>query len=296
MISVIGDVMIDKYIYGTSYRQSPECSTAPVVVVTSKEEMIGGAGNTAINIYNLNAPVRLYCAVGYDGHVRNMLSGLSMRYTTSINRSVDIIKTRVYNNGNYIARLDAEKPVEHNEAKLVDNLFDDTPELIVISDYGKGTISNPKDIIERAKKLNIRVLVDTKSNLSDFKGAFLLKPNLKEFFEWTGIDMPEDTDTAINLLNYQLLKSAIEQLKVNNLIITCGDKGCIHVDDQGSKMYPALPIKAIDVTGAGDSFIAGMAVALYEGKGIKRSIEFANRVASISVTKKGTQHVARNEI
>ena len=73
MISVIGDVMIDKYIYGTSYRQSPECSTAPVVVVTSKEEMIGGAGNTAINIYNLNAPVRLYCSVGYDGNVRNTL-------------------------------------------------------------------------------------------------------------------------------------------------------------------------------------------------------------------------------
>jgi D-beta-D-heptose 7-phosphate kinase/D-beta-D-heptose 1-phosphate adenosyltransferase len=296
MISVIGDVMIDKYIYGTSYRQSPECSTAPVVVVTSKEEMIGGAGNTAINIYNLNAPVRLYCSVGYDGNVRNMLSGLSMRYTTSVNRSLDIIKTRIYNNGYYIARLDAEKPVEHNEGKLVDNLFDDSPSLIVVSDYGKGTVSNPKAIIERAKKLNIRVLVDTKSNLSDFKGAFLIKPNLKEFFEWAGIDMPEDTDTAINRLNYPLLKSAIEQLKVDNLIITCGDKGCIHIDNQVSKMYPALPIKAIDVTGAGDSFIAGLAVALYEGKGIKRSIEFANRVASISVTKKGTQHVARNEI
>jgi ribokinase len=138
--------------------------------------------------------------------------------------------------------------------------------------------------------------VDSKSNLYDFKGATVIKPNLKEFFEWAGIVQPKNPDDAITKLHKGLLTSALKELEVDNLIITVGELGCIHVSESSMDMYPALSIKAVDVTGAGDSFIAALAVAMSEGKSIKRSIQFANRVASIAVTKKGTQYVTRNEV
>jgi ribokinase len=110
------------------------------------------------------------------------------------------------------------------------------------------------------------------------------------------MDLPNDVYEATNKLHRGLLEDAIKQLEVDNLIITLGELGCIHASARSINMYPALPIQAIDVTGAGDTFIAGLAVALSEGKDIKRSIQFANRAASIAVTKKGTQYVERNEV
>ncbi len=296
MIGVIGDVMIDEYIYGSSTRQSPESSEAPVVVLTDKKRVIGGAGNTALNILHLEAEVELFTSCESGGRTENLLSMYDLNYTTTSNKSADIIKTRIYSNGCYIARLDKEEPVVHNEQELVDKLFAKNPSLIVISDYGKRTISNPETIIAKANSLGIKVLVDTKSNLTKYKGAFLIKPNLKEFIEWAGLDLPDDQEEAINKLTNQILNTARAVLEVENLVITIGDQGCIHVDSYGAKKYATLPNKAIDVTGAGDSFIAGLAVALEEGKGIKRAINFANKVASIAVTKKGTHYVKRNEI
>lgn len=296
MIGVIGDIMIDEYIYGSSTRQSPESAQAPVIIATDNKKVLGGAGNTALNILYLGANVELFAACEIGGKTRNLLSMYDLDYTLSTNSSIDIVKTRIYSNGCYIARVDKEKYVVHDEQYLVDALFSKNPELIIISDYDKRTVSNPEQILERARKNNIRVLVDTKSDLSKYKGAFLVKPNLKEFLEWVGLDIPEDQDEAINMLTYQLLTSARDMLKVDNLVITLGAKGCIHVDSYGVKKYATLPNKAIDVTGAGDSFIAGLAVALVEGKGIKRAIDFANKVASIAVTKKGTHYVKRNEI
>lgn len=296
MIGVIGDVMVDEYIYGSSTRQSPESAQAPVIIVTDKKRVIGGAGNTALNILYLDADVELFTSCEHNGRTHNLLSMYDIEYTTTSNLAIDIVKTRVYCNGQYIARIDKEEPVKHNEQELVDKLFQKNPSMIVISDYGKNTVSKPDQIIDRANKLNIKVLVDTKSSLSKYKGAYLIKPNLKEFLEWVGEDIPEDQTEAINKLSYQRLKSAREHLRVDNLVVTLGDQGCIHVDSSTIKKYATLPNKAIDVTGAGDSFIAGLAVALQEGKGIKRSIDFANKVASIAVTKKGTHYVKRNEI
>jgi D-beta-D-heptose 7-phosphate kinase/D-beta-D-heptose 1-phosphate adenosyltransferase len=296
MISVIGDIMIDEYLRGTSIRQSPECAEAPVVLITKQESMLGGAGNTALNISHLGVPSNIFCAVASKGAAVSMLECSGIRYETSCNSNNDIIKTRVYSNGVYIARLDNETPVKHDEQMLINKLFDSNPELIVISDYGKGTITNSKAIIDRANALGIKVLVDTKSNLANFAGAFVIKPNLNEFYDWTGIPMPKDHTDAVNRLSPQILSEAFSRMKVDNLIITIGSMGCLHVDSYGSNIYPALPIKAVDVTGAGDTFIAALAVSIYEGNNIKKAIQFANTAASVSVTKKGTQHVERHEI
>lgn len=296
MIAVIGDIMLDEYIYGSSVRQSPECDLAPVVVINSPIRSIGGAGNTALNIHYLERDVKLYGAISGCSHLPDLLRNSGIKKQININLSPDVVKTRIYSNGQYIARLDIDSKVKHYEQGLVDDMFKDKPEIILISDYGKGTITKPANIIQRAKDIEAITIVDSKSNLYDFKGATVIKPNLKEFFEWAGIEQPKDLDDAINRLHKGLLESAVAELEVDNLIITLGERGCIHVYESGIHMYPALPIKSVDVTGAGDSFIAGLAVAISEGKGFKRAIQFANRVASIAVTKKGTQYVTRKEV
>lgn len=296
MISVIGDIMLDEYIYGSSTRQSPECETAPVVVINSPVRSLGGAGNTALNILHLGGDVKLYCAVHQEGNLFDKLRTSGIPYYTTNNTSADVVKTRIYSNGNYIARLDIESTIRHYEDGLVNELLSDKPAIVLISDYGKGTIKKPKELVARAIEQGALVLVDSKSNLADFRGAYVLKPNLKEFYEYLNIDMPNDNTDALNKLHSGILGDAIKDLNVNNLIITLGSLGCLHVTNQVAKICPALPIQAIDVTGAGDSFIAGLAVSLSEGKDINRAIKFANRAASISVTKKGTQYVERNEI
>ncbi len=296
MISVIGDIMLDEYIYGSTTRQSPECASAPVVVINPPLRALGGAGNTALNIHHLGGDVKLYCAVNHESHLFEKLKTSGLNYFCTNNTSADVVKTRIYSNGNYIARLDIDSTIRHYEASLVASMIDDSPNIILISDYGKGTIKKPQDIISKAKEAGIPVLVDSKSNLSDFRGASVIKPNLKEFFDWLNIEMPEDNTDALNRLHTGILADSIKELQVENLIVTLGDLGCLHISINNTKLYPTLPIKAIDVTGAGDTFIAGLAVALSEGKDIKRSIQFANRAASIAVTKKGTQYVERNEI
>ncbi len=296
MISVIGDIMLDEYIYGSSVRQSPECASAPVVVVASPLRMLGGAGNTALNIYHLDSEVILYSSIEPGGKLDNLRCSIDIPIKYTANKSADTVKTRIYSNGNYIARLDIDNKVKHDESTLVADLFSDNTNLIVISDYGKGTITKPQNIISKAKELDIPILVDSKNNLADFKGATVIKPNIKEFFDWLGWQQPNDADEALNRLDIKTLESVLKELEVKHLIITLGDKGCLLVDEYSVKVYPALPIKAIDVTGAGDTFIAALAVAMSEGKDIKRAIQFANRAASIAVTKKGTQYVKRNEI
>jgi len=296
MIAVIGDIMLDEYIYGSSTRQSPECANAPVVVINPPIRTLGGAGNTALNIHHLSGEVKLYCAVNHESHLFNKLKTYDIPYFCTNNTAPDVVKTRIYSNGKYIARLDIDSAIKHYEARLVASMIDESPKIIIISDYGKGTIKKPQEIIAKAKEIGAIVLVDSKSNLSDFKGATVIKPNLKEFYEWVGIDLPKDMSEAVNKLHRGLLQDSIKELQVYNLIITLGELGCIHASPNSINMYPALPIQAIDVTGAGDTFIAGLAVALSEGKDIKRSIQFANRAASIAVTKKGTQYVERNEV
>lgn len=296
MIAVIGDVMLDEYIYGSSTRMSPECDTAPVVVINPSITSIGGAGNTALNIHHLDGDVKLYCAISPESELYNLVCTSGIKYHINNNQSADVVKRRIYSNGQYLARLDIDSRIRHYETALVDAMIKDSPKIVLISDYGKGTVKNPSSIIQKAKDAGAVVLVDSKSNLYDFKGATVIKPNLKEFFEWAGIVQPRDIDDGITKLHKGLLTSALKELEVDNLIITIGERGCIHISQANIDMYPALPIKSVDVTGAGDSFIAGLAVALSEGKSIKRAIQFANRAASIAVTKKGTQYVTRNEI
>jgi D-beta-D-heptose 7-phosphate kinase / D-beta-D-heptose 1-phosphate adenosyltransferase len=297
MIAVIGDIMLDKYIYGSSVRMSPEYASAPVIKEYATKEYIGGAGNTALNIKNLNCAVMLFCALHKDSELKRILDREELLYYATPNYCSDVLKTRIFSNGQYIARLDYDFEIDCSEEHLADELFASKPNLIVISDYNKGTLSNPSNIISKATSLGIKCLVDPKKSLDEYKGAFLLKPNLKEFSEWLDLDTSLPEDELINKLSKTLLEDAVNRLKIDNLLVTLGQHGSILATSTGLiKKIDALPIKAVDVTGAGDSFLAGVAVALYEKNNITKAIHFASKVAGIAVTKKGTSYVKRNEI
>jgi D-beta-D-heptose 7-phosphate kinase / D-beta-D-heptose 1-phosphate adenosyltransferase len=296
MIAVIGDIMLDKYIYGSSTRKSPECLTAPVIKEYLTEHYIGGAGNTAINIQNLGQATKLFCALDKDSTLLELLCKENINICKVVNYSSDVVKTRIISNGEYIARLDYDTVIDCAEEKLVESLISSNPELIVLSDYNKGTINNCKNLIELANSKNINCLVDPKKELSEYAGAYLLKPNLKEFSDWMDWDTSLPDEDKINKINKATLDYALNTLKVKNLVITLGAHGCIVANKNQSKKIDALPVKAKDVTGAGDSFIAALAVSLYEQDSLIKSVEFATKVAGIAVTKKGTSYVKRNEI
>lgn len=297
MIAVIGDIMLDKYIYGSSTRMSPECATAPVIKEYKTENRIGGAGNTALNIKNLNANVMLFCALSNGSELQPLLYSESLSYRHVLNYNKDVIKTRIVSNGEYVARIDYDFEVACEEDKLIDAVFASNPSIIIISDYNKGTISNSYKVIDRARELGIKTLVDPKKRLEEYKGASILKPNLKEFCEWAGLDTSLDEEDLINSISSRTLLEAMESLNVDNLIVTLGANGSILVtEDYAIKKINALPVKTKDVTGAGDSFIAALAVSLFENNNITKAITFATKVAGIAVTKKGTSYVKRNEI
>ena len=289
MITVVGDVMIDQYIYGSSTRMSPECASAPVVKEFATEYCLGGAGNTAANIKYLGAEVRVVSAFSASSKIKRMLGEAQIPFSAIENENEDVIKTRVYSNGEYIARIDYDYPVKCNYSKLVQTVFDRSPDMIVLSDYNKGTIEDPRTIIKKANSLGLAVLVDPKKDLEFYSGAFVLKPNLKEFCEWAE-ESPEN-------LTRNFLVDTVKNLQVQNLVITMGEQGVLLATADGIySHFEAYKVKAIDSTGAGDSFLAGLAVALNEGKGIRKAINFATKVAGIAVTKRGTSHVKRNEI
>lgn len=289
MIAVIGDIMLDRYLLGSSVRMSPECDTAPVVSVYETIDKLGGAGNTALNIKYLGSPVKLFTAITNANSVLvDLLSREQLPYDSVINYSNnDITKVRLYSNGAYISRIDYDDSIECDTNQLANKVLENRPRIIVLSDYNKGSIINPKGIIDSATQLKIPVLVDPKKDLNKYKNAFVLKPNLKEFLDWAN----EQTITK------DLVIESAKMLNVDNLIVTRGSDGCVTATKEGVyKEYPAFSVKAIDVTGAGDSFLAGLASSLYENNTINKAIEFATRVSAIAVTKKGTAYVKRNEI
>lgn len=301
MIYVVGDIMLDQYVYGSSTRQSPENAKAPVVKIFDTHTTVGGAGNVAINVAALGEPVALIGAYSAQGALSKAIAEATVDWHnltvySAPNLAKDIVKTRIYSNNEYIVRVDEDHEVDtggisvstllEHRCKLSDK------SIIVLSDYGKGTVKNPADLINLAYKTNSKILVDPKGDLKKYAGATILKPNLKEFCDWLGFY----DSTDINLLNSSILEHSRKELSVEYLIVTLGAEGCIVVNEKTSALYKPLDIKPIDVTGAGDTFIAALAVSLHKDDSMHKAITFANRVASISVTKRGTSYVRSNEI
>jgi len=300
-ILVVGDLMIDHYLWGSCERISPE---APVQVVDIAKEttVLGGAGNVVNNLRVLGANVSVSSLIGDDENGAELLSMLSNIGVNSDNiisqegRKTSK-KSRIIAVSQQILRYDKESKSaisDESVAKMLQTLQKSVAsfDIIILSDYGKGVLTESlcKGVIELAKSAGVRVLVDPKgSDFSKYSGAYLLTPNKKEAVVATGIEIRDKESLERALL---VLKN---ECNLGVSMITLSEDG-IATHDKKVEIFPTVAKEVFDVTGAGDTVIASIAFALCAGKSIQESAAFANLAAGVVVGKIGSATVSLDEI
>jgi D-beta-D-heptose 7-phosphate kinase/D-beta-D-heptose 1-phosphate adenosyltransferase len=300
-ILVIGDLIIDKYLWGECERISPE---APVQVVNIKNEntVLGGAGNVVNNLKSLGAKVDIISVIGdckTSNNLKKLLDeiGVSTKYLIKQENRITPKKSRIIASHQQVVRYDHESLDEIDLTSqgliinVLNNIIQDY-EVVLLSDYGKGilTESLTQLIIKSAKKHNIKVLADPKGlNYSKYKGSFLLTPNKKEASEASRITI-EDNNS---------LKKAIKKIKdkcqLEVSIITLSENG-IAIYDNNLRTLPTAAREVYDVTGAGDTILASLGFALSCNYDIDSAVEFSNLAAGVVVGKIGSSTATINEI
>lgn len=271
-VLIIGDVMVDSYLWGKVDRISPE-APVPIVHVHKRESRLGGAGNVAINIHALGASPVICSVIGEDEDAKTIFSnfeslGISTSGIITSPSRITTVKHRILSGSQHMLRIDSENdhPLEVQEEKLLwEKIKEILPDCqaVIFEDYDKGTITDNiiHSTIELANKLNIATIVDPKKrNFLKYKGATLFKPNFKELKEGLKVDIdPADLDALKS--SVELLK---EKLELKGVLLTLSERG-VYIDFNKSKqLLPALQREISDVSGAGDTVIsiAGVCLAL----------------------------------
>ena len=300
-VLVFGDIILDRYISGTVDRVSPE---APVPILKpSKEDLrLGGAANVAVNLSSLGSKATLIGVTGKDDFsdwIKVLLKKNKIRNALSKSVNPTISKLRFLAGQQQLIRIDSEE--EFTEADWKSSLSNyrkhirlEKNKVLVISDYGKGTLKNIPLIIKEAKKLNKIILVDPKGdNFSKYKSANIITPNFNEFVGVVGKIKGEADVTSKG-------KELINSLKLSALLITRGSEGMTLLEKKTGKIvrmdFPTEAKDVFDVSGAGDTVIASIAAGLAGGFSLSESIKLANIAAGIVVGKSGTATVNKTEI
>lgn len=299
-VLVFGDFMVDKYIIGSVNRISPE-APVPVIKVDKENYKLGGAGNVINNLISLGTNVRVLGCIGDD------LAG-NFIYNTFLNNNVDVMflkklpgirtiqKTRIVSKKQQFIRVDDEEvkdlPDEYLEyvEKNISEILKDI-DCVIISDYAKGSVSYKytKILIDNAKKMKISIIVDPKgTNYSKYSGATLCTPNMKEFQEIVGkVDTEEDIE--------KLGRNLIKKLNMDYLVLTRSEDGISLITEKKKIDFPAKEKEVIDVSGAGDTVVATIAILLAIGIDIKEICSLANVSASVVISKFGTSTLTLDE-
>lgn len=300
-ILVIGDLMIDHYLWGSCDRISPE---APVQVVNVKKEssVLGGAGNVINNLVTLGSIVDVISVIGNDSVANELKSLLEKIDVPTSNLVVEnnrktSKKSRLIASQQQVLRYDMESidDINENSHKQIIQTLEkniDKYSSIILSDYGKGVLTTnlTKEIIKIANKNSIKVLVDPKGkDYSKYKGSYTLTPNKKEAMEATNIDIKDENSLI------EALKSLKTQCELEVSLITLSEQGIAIFDDELT-IKPTVAREVYDVTGAGDTVIASIAFALGNNLDIKDAIYFANLAAGVVVGKIGSATTTLDEI
>ncbi len=300
-ILVIGDLMIDHYLWGSCDRISPE---APVQVVNVKKEssVLGGAGNVINNLVTLGSIVDVISVIGNDSVANELKSLLEKIDVPTSNLVVEnnrktSKKSRLIASQQQVLRYDMESIDDINEnshKQIIQTLEKNINKYssIILSDYGKGVLTTnlTKEIIKIANKNSIKVLVDPKGkDYSKYKGSYTLTPNKKEAMEATNIDIKDENSLI------EALKSLKTQCELEVSLITLSEQGIAIFDDELT-IKPTVAREVYDVTGAGDTVIASIAFALGNNLDIKDAIYFANLAAGVVVGKIGSATTTLDEI
>ena len=300
-ILVIGDLMIDHYLWGSCDRISPE---APVQVVNVKKEssVLGGAGNVINNLVTLGSVVDVISVIGNDSVANELKSLLEKIDVPTSNLVVEnnrktSKKSRLIASQQQVLRYDMESidDINENSHKQIIQTLEkniDKYSSIILSDYGKGVLTTnlTKEIIKIANKNSIKVLVDPKGkDYSKYKGSYTLTPNKKEAMEATNIDIKDENSLI------EALKSLKTQCSLEVSLVTLSEQGIAIFDDELT-IKPTVAREVYDVTGAGDTVIASIAFALGNNLDIKDAIYFANLAAGVVVGKIGSATTTLDEI
>ena len=301
-ILVIGDIMLDKYIWGEVSRISPE---APVQVVNAIKETYspGGASNVANNISSLSGKPYMAGIVGNDDAKNILVRELKSKNINTEGIITDgdkptIQKIRILGRGQQLLRVDYEKK-EHIHAKIetqIKKFADDiikNVDVIVISDYAKGVVTKEvaTHIVKLSKKHNKLLIVDPKPSHREFyHDVVLITPNSSEASEMAGIEDGSDESSL------QIGKKLLKEINAN-VLLTRGEKGMSLFEKNGSITHiPAKAKEVYSLTGAGDTVVATAALALASGASLKEAAYLANIAAGIKVGKIGTATVGIDEI
>ncbi len=296
-VLVVGDVMLDRYWFGDVHRISPE-APVPVLKVNRVDERPGGAANVARNIAALGAHATLLSVVGKD-EGGDRLEGL-LRQHDNLNALLHrddsistIIKLRAVARHQQLLRIDFETPPSHEVLHAALNDFKSLlplADVVILSDYGKGGLAHIAQMIRMAREAGKPVLVDPKGeDYARYRGAAILKPNRSEFREVAG----KWRDEAELEAKAQRLR---RDLELDALLITRSEEGMSLYREDGVHHEATYTREVFDVSGAGDTVIATLAVMLASGADMVQAMRVANRAAGIVVGKLGTAVVTRKEI
>ncbi|WP_373767881.1 bifunctional D-glycero-beta-D-manno-heptose-7-phosphate kinase/D-glycero-beta-D-manno-heptose 1-phosphate adenylyltransferase HldE [Glaesserella sp.] len=296
-VLVLGDVMLDRYWFGSTNRISPE-APVPVVKVQENEERAGGAANVAMNIASLNVPVTLHGLIGQDdagSALDKLLNSHRIRnHCVAVDTHPTITKLRILSRHQQLLRLDFEEGFHNVDyqpllAKLEAEIA--SYGALILSDYGKGTLNGVQHMIQIARNAKVPVLIDPKgTDFERYRGATLLTPNMSEFEAVAGVCHHDDDIVTKGL-------KMIADYDLSALLVTRSEKGMTLLrPNQPAFHLPTQAKEVYDVTGAGDTVISVLATAIADGRPLEEACYLANAAAGIVVGKLGTSTVTPSEL
>lgn len=298
-ILIIGDVMIDAYMWGTVTRISPE-APVPVVAITERSQRLGGAANVALNVRAMGATPIICTVVGNDDYGRDFQelmynNEMDRRGVIASDSRITTVKSRVIGNNSHLVRVDEEdthplSTVEEDELlSRVTRIMKTMPiDAIILQDYDKGVIT-PRiidEVTSLARRKKVPITVDPKHrNFSHFHDVTLFKPNLKELREGLNVEID---DSSMETLQHDLAAACakIHQTQHNDIILTTlSNRGMYACDFRSGTMeetlVPAKVRSISDISGAGDTVISVITLALAAGMNLKESVRCANLAGGI---------------
>ena len=295
-VLVAGDVMLDRYLFGGTSRISPE-APVPVVHVRDTDDRPGGAANVAVNLASLGASTALLGYVGEDDEAKVLQSilraqDIDCRFSVT-DRWPTITKTRVLSRSQQLIRLDREEPCNDPNMTLCKPLqaaLHDV-DVVILSDYGKGALSDVADMIAACRDKGVKVLVDPKgTDFSKYAGSTMITPNQSEFEAVAGIC---NTDEEL----VQRAGRMLRDLNLEALLVTRSDKGMLLIEAGRAPLFLSTQAREVyDVTEAGDTVIATLGAALGSGSPFPVAANLANVAAGVVVRKIGVATVTPSEI
>jgi D-beta-D-heptose 7-phosphate kinase/D-beta-D-heptose 1-phosphate adenosyltransferase len=300
-ILIVGDVMLDRYLDGSADRISPE-APVPVLHVRRSFERPGGAANVAVNVAAMGGRPVLVGVVGKDesaGLLRSALAAAAVPPEQLLAAAAipTTTKTRLIAGHNQIARFDEEQHLADATAQagLIERIHSQlaAAKLAVISDYAKGVCDATvcRAVIEGGKRLGIRTVVDPKDvDFTKYSGAFCITPNRSEAAAVCQFPI-RDSDDGIRAAH-----AIRDRYGIDWVVVTLGEQGMVVVGDGHAAVIPTRAKRVFDVTGAGDTAVAMLAVALAEGAPIDEACFLANAAAGLQVSRIGTTRITRSEV